>query len=110
MQYATPIKQTAVMVAFLLLLHSIRGKQLLIYRHLVDALLGKLKRGKENSIYDARARHGNAEAAVHARVHELDLGSRGFVAAADEAVALVDAFCRVNGEDLGMSVRVRPWL
>jgi hypothetical protein len=99
MQYATPIKQTAVMVAFLLLLHSIRGKQLLIYRHLVDALLGKLKRGKENSID-----------AVHARVHELDLGSRGFVAAADEAVALVDAFCRVNGEDLGMSVRVRPWL
>jgi hypothetical protein len=75
-------------------------QQLFIHSHGVDALLRKLKGGKENSIHDAGARHGDTETAVHAWIQELDLGPGGFVAAAGEAVALVDAFCGVDGEDL----------
>jgi hypothetical protein len=89
-----------VIVVVCLLLNPIRGEELFIYSHLVDALLRKLERGEENGIDDARAGHGNAEATVHARIHELNLRSSRFVTAADEAVALVDALRCVNREDL----------
>jgi hypothetical protein len=83
-------------------LQIVRPQQLFIYAHLVDALLCKLKRREENRIHNARARHRDAETAVHAGVHELDFGSSGFVAAASEAVALVDAFCCVDWEYLSV--------
>jgi hypothetical protein len=74
---------------------------------LVDALLGELKRGEENGIDDAGARHGYTKTAVHAWVQKLDLGSGCFIAATCEAVALVDALCGVDGEDLCMLVFTR---
>lgn len=93
-------------------------QKLLIDGDPVDPLLGKLKRGKENSIYNARTTHGDAETcvhcqfirlprtnlssltAIHPRAGELDLGSTGLLPPADEAVALVDALRSVNREDL----------
>jgi hypothetical protein len=84
-------------------LNIVRVEELFVHAHLIDALLGKLKRSKENRIDDARPRHGHAKTAVHAWIQELDLGSGGFVAAASEAVALVDAFGSVDGEDLWSS-------
>jgi hypothetical protein len=81
-------------------LQVIRAQHLLINTQLIDPLLRILKRRKENSIYDARPRHAHAEAAVHARIQELDFRARRCVFAACEAVALVDAFCRVDWEDL----------
>ena len=75
-------------------------QELLVHGHVVDTLLRKFERGKEDGVDDTGARHGNTEAAVHAWVHELDLGSCCFVSAAREAIALVDALRRVNREDL----------
>lgn len=71
---------------------------------MVDALLGEFESSKENGVDNAGTRHGDTEASVHSRVHELNLRSRRFVAY--EAVALVDALCCVDGEDLCMSAFV----
>jgi hypothetical protein len=38
------------------------AQKFLVDRHAVDALLGKLKCGEENSVDDTRSRHGHAEA------------------------------------------------
>jgi hypothetical protein len=40
------------------------AQEFLIIRHAVDALLSEFKCGKENSVDDARSRHGHAEAWV----------------------------------------------
>jgi hypothetical protein len=40
---------------------SVFAQKLFVERHPVDALLGKLKRCKENSINDTRAAHGHTE-------------------------------------------------
>jgi hypothetical protein len=37
------------------------AQEFLIIRHAVDALLGEFKCGKENSVDDARSRHGHTE-------------------------------------------------
>jgi hypothetical protein len=57
MQYVTPENRPprATNVTIFPSLHSIRRQQLFIHRHLIDALLGKFERGKENSVDDARA-------------------------------------------------------
>lgn len=38
------------------------AQEILVDRHAVDAFLGKLKCSEENSVDDARSRHGHAEA------------------------------------------------
>jgi hypothetical protein len=75
-------------------------KELFVHGHLINALLCKLECGKENGVDDAGARHGDAQTSVHARVQKLDLGPGRLVSASDEAIALVDALCGVDWEDL----------
>ena len=45
----------------LISLEPILMKKLFVVRHTIDALLGELERSKEDSINNARARHGDAE-------------------------------------------------
>jgi hypothetical protein len=82
-------------------------QQLLVDLDAVDALLCEFERGEEDGVDDAGAAHGDAEASVHSRVQELDLGPALLVFAAHKAVALVDAFGGVDGEDLREGQRGR---
>jgi hypothetical protein len=75
-------------------------QKLLVDLDAVDALLCEFESGEEDGVDDAGATHGDAEASVHAWVQELDLGPALLVFAADETVALVDAFGGVDWEDL----------
>lgn len=65
---------------------------------ILDVLLDKLKRGKENGIHQTRAAHGDCQAAIHVALEKGDFrGCFDFLAAGvEEGVALVDAFCRVD--------------
>lgn len=64
---------------------------------LVDALLPKLKRRKEDGVEHAGPGHGHAEAAVHLTLEEVDLDRLHFLSfRVEESVSLVDAFGRVD--------------
>lgn len=65
---------------------------------LVDALLPKLKRRKEDGVEQTRPRHGHAETAVHLALEKVDLDGLDFLSfGVEQRISLVDALGRVDG-------------
>lgn len=91
------------------------AQKLFVDIHTIYALLGKLERGKENGVDNARPRHGDTQTcrvscevwiiwvrrtSVHPWIQELDLRSRLLVFAANKTIALIYTLGSVDREDL----------
>lgn len=63
-----------------------------------DGVLNELVRREEDGVDSTRAAHGDAEAAVHVPLEELDLGPRLDLLASrvHEGILLVDALRRID--------------
>lgn len=95
---------------------AVLAKKVIINADIVNVLLGELECGKENGIHNTGPSHGNAKAyitiskswvlghtrltAIHPRAVEGDLGPCSLLTSAYETIALIDALCRVNRENL----------